>query len=66
MGGPPLVAPNRVKVGGSDKNEEEELMKTWLAVIAPRPLGRKNYDHCIIVEGCIYEGRDYWAAELVM
>ena len=34
MGGPPLVAPSRVKVGGADRNEEE-LRETWLVVIAP-------------------------------
>ena len=35
MGGPPLVFPNRVKVGGSDRNEEKEERETWLVVIAP-------------------------------
>ena len=34
VGGPPLVSPNRVKVGGSDVSEEEERI-TWLVVIAP-------------------------------
>ena len=38
MGGPPLVAPNRVKAGGADKNEEE-MRETWLTEIAPRPAG---------------------------
>ena len=36
MGGPPLVTPSRVKVGGSDRNEVRE---TWLPEIAPRPVG---------------------------
>ena len=41
MGGPPLVAPSRVKVGGSDRNEEE-MRETWLAYIEPRPVGKKD------------------------
>ena len=32
MGGPPSVLPNRVKVGGSDRNEEEEEREIWLIV----------------------------------
>ena len=40
MGGPPLVAPSRVKVGGSDRNEKEKR-ETWLPDIAPRPVGQK-------------------------
>ena len=45
VGGPPLVAPRRVNVGGSDRNEEGEVRETWLPVIVPRPVGRKNYEH---------------------
>ena len=34
VGGPPLVSPIRVKVGGSLRNEEEER-ETWLDVTTP-------------------------------
>ena len=34
VGGPPLVSPTKVKLGGSDRNEEE-VRDTWLDVIWP-------------------------------
>ena len=34
MGGPPLVSPIRVKVGGTVRNEEEER-DTWFIEIPP-------------------------------
>ena len=34
VGGPPLVSPTRVKVGGSVRNEEE-VRDTWFAEILP-------------------------------
>ena len=33
------MSPNRVKIGGSDINEEGEERETWLVVIAPRSVG---------------------------
>ena len=41
MGGPPWVSPNRVKVGGSVRNDEDER-DTWLVVMTPRPEGDDN------------------------
>ena len=38
MGGPPLVVPSRVKVGGSDRNDEELMRETWMPEIAPRSM----------------------------
>ena len=35
VGGPPLVSPIRMKVGGSARNEEEEERDTWFVVITP-------------------------------
>ena len=37
MGGPPLVTPTRVKVGGSDENEEEERRIRPIKTL-PRPV----------------------------
>ena len=39
MGGPPLVSPNRVKVGGSVRNDDDDddERDTWLVAMAPRP-----------------------------
>ena len=39
MGGPPLVSPNRVKVGGSLGNDDKNKRDTWLIVMTPRPGG---------------------------
>ena len=39
MGGPPLVSPNRVKVGVSVRNDDEDERDTWLVVMKPRPGG---------------------------
>ena len=39
MGGPPLVSPNRVKVGKSVINDDEDERDTWLVVITPHPGG---------------------------
>ena len=39
MGGPPLVSLTRVKVGGSDENEEEER-RIRLIITLPRPVHR--------------------------
>ena len=36
-GGPPLVFPNKVKVGGSDSKEDMGERETTLEVIAPAP-----------------------------
>ena len=41
MGGPPLVLPNRVKVGGSDKNEEEKRNTSSSSTI-PQPVKKKK------------------------
>ena len=41
MGGPPLVLPNRVKVGGSDINEEEKR-NTSSSSMTPRPVKKKK------------------------
>ena len=38
MGGPPLVSPSRVKVGGSLRNDDEEERDTLLVVMAPHPI----------------------------
>ena len=37
MGGPPLVSPNSVKVGGSVRNDDEDKRDSWLVVMTPRP-----------------------------
>ena len=50
MGGPPLVSPRRVKVGGPDRNEEWEIRNTWFAVIAPRPVMYSHKDFIIDLE----------------
>ena len=42
MGGPPLVSPNRVKVRGSVRNDDEDDRDIWLVVMTPRP-GEKTY-----------------------
>ena len=42
MGGPPLVLPNRVKVGGSVRNDDEEERDTSLLVMTPHPGGESN------------------------
>ena len=41
LGGPPLVLPNRVKVGGSDINEEENR-NTSSSSTTPRPVKEKK------------------------
>ena len=43
VGGPPLVSPIRVKVGGSARNEEEERLTT-LVVMMPNSGVIKNRD----------------------
>ena len=43
VGGPPLVSPIRVKVGGSARNEEEEILTT-LVVMMPNSGVIKNRD----------------------
>ena len=40
-GGPPLVSPIRVKVGGSARNEEEER-DTWILLITPNTIITKE------------------------
>ena len=45
MGGPPLVSPNRVKVGVSVRNDEDER-DTWLVVMTPCPGELMNIYAC--------------------
>ena len=33
-----MDTPSRMKVGGSDRNEEGEMRETWLVVILPCPV----------------------------
>ena len=42
VGGPPLVSPIRVKVGGSPRNEEEEERDTLLTVMLSCPACRNT------------------------
>ena len=68
MGGPPLVTPSRVKVGGLDRNEEGEMRETRLPEIAPRPGGNEEYImmHYIYTEVSSYcfKSEDYRASLL--
>ena len=50
MGGPPLVLPKRVKVGGSLRNDEEGERNTFVMVIPPLPKVRAafNYNECVL------------------
>ena len=47
MGGPPLVSPIRVKIGGSDINEEEEERIIRLIVIAPWSIIKQMSDELL-------------------
>ena len=44
VGGPPLVFPNRVKVGGSDINEEEKSNTPSIS-IAPSSVKYEQIEH---------------------
>ena len=45
VGGPPLVSPIRVKVGGSARNKEEEERETELVLMIPNST---NYVHAYV------------------
>ena len=51
MGGPPLVSLTRVKVGGSDENEEEER-RIRLIITLPRPVHRLQIIICTSDDIC--------------
>ena len=51
MGGPPLVSLTRVKVGGSDENEEEER-RIRLIITLPRPVHRLQIIVCTSDDIC--------------
>ena len=58
MGGPPLVSPNRVKVGGLVRKDDDDERDIWFVVMAPRPRGNAGDQfHALAMtelEACMY------------